>query len=275
LELSQISARFFLELALGLFAGLLLLDRRAIGAGFTRLTAALAVACLIPGLLLVRGPAGPSPGTITAVLFGAGCLLVLFLAGRPRPALETAIVAFTSLLGAIALFAAVRAQTPQNGAALLALASTSTLASTLVLGLVVGAMLLGHWYLVTPDLPVAHLGRFTAAALVAIYLKLALLALTAFCFRDRFGDAARGFAASLGIGGGSAGSFQSELDFLWLLARVVIGVVGPAILCHMTLATVRLKATQPATGILYAATVTVLMGELFAFVAERSFSVVL
>jgi ABC-type uncharacterized transport system permease subunit len=55
----------------------------------------------------------------------------------------------------------------------------------------------------------------------------------------------------------------------------VIGVIGPAVLCHMTLATIRLKATQPATGILYAATVMVLMGELFAFVAERSFAVIL
>lgn len=275
MELSQISARFFLELSLGLFAGLLLLERGVIGAGFTRLTAALALSCLIPGLLLERSSAGPAPGTIAASLFAAGCLLVLFAAGRPRPALETAIVAVTSLLGAAALLVAVRSQAAQTGAALLALASASTLASTLVLGLVVGAMLLGHWYLVTPDLPVAHLGRLTGAALAAIYAKLALLTLTVLCFRDRLGEAARGFAASFGIGGGPAATFQSELDFLWLVARVVIGVVGPAILCHMTLATVRLKATQPATGILYAATVTVLMGELFAIVAERSFAVIL
>jgi hypothetical protein len=43
----------------------------------------------------------------------------------------------------------------------------------------------------------------------------------------------------------------------------------------MTIATLKLKATQPATGILYAATVTVLMGELFAYVGAQSFGVVL
>ena len=275
MELSQISARFFLELALGLLAGLLLLRRREIGAGFTRLTAALAFASLIPGLLLARGSGVPVPETVAAICFGGACLLVVIAAGRPPPALETALVAVAALVGAFALFVAVRAHATQGGAALLALGFASALASTLVLGLVVGAMLLGHWYLVTPDLPVAHLGRFTAAALAAIYLKLALLALTAWLFRDRFADAARGCAAIFGLRGGPAGSFQSELDFLWLVARVVIGAIGPAILCHMTLATIRLKATQPATGILYAATVTVLMGELFAIVAERSFAVIL
>jgi hypothetical protein len=135
-------------------------------------------------------------------------------------------------------------------------------------------MILGHWYLVTPDLPVAHLGRLTAAALVATYVKLALLAATAWYFRERLGDSARSFGAILGLGH-AGGPFQSQLDFLWLVARLLIGLIGPAALCHMTLATVRLKATQPATGILYAATVMVLMGELFAFVGERSFSVVL
>ena len=275
MELSQISARFFLELALGLFAGLLLLRRREIGAGFTRLTVALALASLIPGLLLARGSSAPASATFAAIGFGVACLLVLFAAGRPPPAIESSLLVVAALVGAFALFVAVRGQTPQGGAAFVPLAFASALASTFVLGLVIGAMLLGHWYLVTPDLPVAHLGRFTAAALAAIYVKLALLALTGWFFRDRFADAARGCAAIFGLSGGPAGSFQSELDFLWLVARVVIGAVGPAILCHMTLATIRLKATQPATGILYAATVTVLMGELFAIVAERSFAVIL
>jgi hypothetical protein len=273
LELTQVSARFFLELALGLFSGLLVVDRRAIGAGFTRLLVAFALASLIPGLLLTRGASASAPGGACAVAFAVLGVALLFGAGRLRPALETAVVAATSACGVAALLLAVRAQVPHESAAGLALACASSLGSTLVLGWVVGAMILGHWYLVTPDLPVAHLGRLTFAALAATYVKLALLAVTAWWFRDRLGDAARSFAAVLGFGDG--GPFQSQLDFLWLLARLLIGLVGPAALCHMTLATVRLKATQPATGILYAATVMVLMGELFAFVGERSFSVVL
>jgi hypothetical protein len=274
-ELTQISARFFLELALGLFAGLLLIQRRTIGAGFTRLTVAFTLASLVPGLLLVRSSGAPAPGPIATIAFGVAALVVLVVAGRLPRALESALVVATAALGTAALLMAGHAQAPQATTANLALAGASMVASTLVLGLVTGAMILGHWYLVTPDLPVSHLGRFTVAALVAVYVKFALLVVTAVCFRDRFGDAARSFAAVVGVGGAPTGSFQSQLDFLWLVARVFIGVVGPAVLLHMTLATIRLKATQPATGILYAATVMVLMGELFAFVAERSFAVVL
>ena len=274
MELTQVSARFFLELALGLFSGLLVVDRRAIGAGFTRLLVAFALASLIPGLLLTRGASASAPGSACAIAFALLGVALLFGAGRMKPALETAVIAATSACGAAALLLAVRAQVPHESAAALPLACASSLGSTLVLGWVVGAMILGHWYLVTPDLPVAHLGRLTLAALAATYVKLALLAVTAWWFRDRLGESARSFAAVLGFGGGG-GPFQSQLDFLWLLARLLIGLVGPLALCHMTLATVRLKATQPATGILYAATVMVLMGELFAFVGERSFAVVL
>jgi len=274
LELTQVSARFFLELALGLLSSLLVVDRRAIGAGFTRLMAAFALASLIPGLLLARAPAASAPGGACAAAFAVLCVALVFVAGKLPSTLEAAALAATTACGAASLLLAVQTQVPHEGAPSLLLASASCLGSTLVLGWVVGAMILGHWYLVTPDLPVAHLGRLTCAALAATYVKLALLGVTAWYFRERFGDSARSFAAILGLGR-AGGPFQSQLDFLWLLARLLIGLVGPAALCHMTLATIRLKATQPATGILYAATVMVLMGELFAFVGERSFSVVL
>jgi len=143
LELTQISARFFLELALGLFAGLLLIRRRTIGAGFTRLTAAFTLASLLPGLLLVRNSGGQAPGALAAVAFGIGGLVVLAAAGRLPAAFESALIANTAMISATTLLIAIRTQTPQTTAttATLALASASTLASTLVLGLVTGAML--------------------------------------------------------------------------------------------------------------------------------------
>jgi hypothetical protein len=275
LQLTQVSARFFLELALGLCAGLLWIDRRTVGRGFTRLTLAFVVATLVPALLLSGGWRVDSPAGPMGLLFGAAAVALLFVAGRPRPAVETSLLATTVALGAVAVLLTVRSQVPEAAPAALTLASASALASTLVLGLVTGAMLFGHWYLVTPDLPVAHLGRFTRMALIAVYAKLALVALAIAVEPARFAAAGRSCAALVGIGSGGGGSFQSQLDFLWLVARIAIGLIGPAVLGHMTLATIRLKATQPATGILYAATVMVLMGELFAFVAERSFAVIL
>jgi len=47
--------------------------------------------------------------------------------------------------------------------------------------------------------------------------------------------------------------------FLW--ARLLFSLLGPIVLCYMTWKTVKINATQSATGILYVATVFVLLGE--------------
>jgi hypothetical protein len=276
--LTQVSARFFLELALGLFATVVAIDRRTIGRGFTRLMAAFVAASLVPAWLLARaGGASLPSGTAPLVgLFAAIVVVLLIAAGRLPDVATTVLLWIGGAAGLVALLGAIHSSFEPAAARAAPLLLASSFASTLVLGLVTGAMILGHWYLVTPDLPVAHLGRLTKLALAASYLKLALLGVSTWWFADRFSPAAHAFFASLGLtSGGASGSFQSQLDFLWYLARVGIGLVGPIVLCHMTIATVKLKATQPATGILYAATVTVLMGELFAHLGETSFHVVL
>jgi hypothetical protein len=276
--LTEISARFFLELALGLAVALACTDRRALGAGFTRLMTAFALAALVPAWLLSRaGGAGSIPAAADwlGLGFAAFLLAALALSGRIGTGAEKLLVLGATAAGATSLLLAASAGPGGGGATASPLLLASTAGSALVLGLVTGAMILGHWYLVTPDLPVSHLGRLTKLALLATYAKVALLAATAWLFAERFGDPARSLAALLGIGRGAGASFKNQLDFLWILARVAIGLVGPLVLCHMTLATVRLRATQPATGILYAATVMVLMGELFAFVGGQSFDLVL
>lgn len=276
MPLSQVSARFFLELALGLLLALALLDRRAIGAGFTRLMAAFVLAALIPAWLLARSGGVELPGHASwmATVMVAATLLLLFGAGRLGRAIEWLALGAGVVGGGGAMLIAVHRSLALETTGQAPLQLASCVASMGVLGLITGAMILGHWYLVTPDLPVQHLGRLTRLATFAAYAKLALLGATIAAFPDRFGEAGRSLAAIIGFDdGGRGASFQVKLDFLWLLARIAIGLVGTAILGHMTLKTIELKATQPATGILYAATVMVLMGELFAFVGERSFGV--
>lgn len=156
MELTQVSARFFLELALGLYASLLVVDRRAIGAGFTRLLAAFVLASLIPGLLLSRAASASSPGSACALTFALLCVALLFAAGRLRPAVESFAIAATTACGVAALLLAVRSQVPHETTPELLLAAASSVGSTLVLGWVVGAMVLGHWYLVTPEIGRAH-----------------------------------------------------------------------------------------------------------------------
>ncbi|MSR46439.1 MAG: hypothetical protein EXS13_05175 [Planctomycetes bacterium] len=276
MPLSQVSARFFLELALGLLLSLSLLDRRAIGAGFTRLIAAFVLAALIPAWLLARtgGIDLPEHAAWLAGVMVASTLVLLFAAGRIGHVLEwIALGAGVASGTGVMLIAVHRSlRLGEIGHGPLQLASCT--GSMAVLGLITGAMILGHWYLVTPDLPVVHLGRLTRLATIAAYVKLTLLGATIVAFPERFDDAGRSLAAIVGLGDGSRTPFLTQLDFLWLVARIAIGLIGTAVLGHMTLATLKLKATQPATGILYAATVMVLMGELSAFVGERSFGVV-
>ena len=275
-----IAARFFLELALGLFVSLALLDRKTIGPGFTRLMGLFVLGVLLPAWLLARNT-GAATGTLAlGGAFGAATVLLMVFAGsfkanRFGRALEAGLIAAGTVCGTAALLLSVRAGLDPETARATPLLLASSAGSMLVLGLVTGAMILGHWYLVTPDLPVVHLGRLTRAALVATYAKLLLLAITGAVFSDRFAAGGHALAALIGLGDANSASFHAQLDFLWVVARVLIGLIGTAVLCHMTLATVKLKATQPATGILYAATVMVLMGELFAYVGEQSFRLVL
>ncbi len=308
MPLTQVSARFFLELALGLFLSIAVTHRQAIGAGFTRLMAGFTLAALLPAWLLARagGQELPSVAGWLAGAFLLATILLLIAAGRVGRVLEWGLVAGGVLAGTSCMLllvqrglalggtgagggsagvggvAGVDGISGVAGAGGLVLQLASSTGSMAVLGLVTGAMILGHWYLVTPDLPVAHLGAMTRLAVIATYVKLSLLAATIVVFPAHFGEAGRALNAVLGIGDGagsvgSAGgaSFLSQLDFIWLVARVALGLIGTVVLGHMTLATLKLKATQPATGILYAATVFVLMGELFAFLGERSFAVVL
>jgi hypothetical protein len=275
-SLSQTSARFFLELALGLLISVTLLDRRAIGAGFTRLIAAFILAALIPAWLLARSGGVGLPDGVAwlAATMTAATLVLLFAAGRLSRGVELSVLLAGVGGGGGAMLLAVHESLGLAKVGHAPLQLLSCTGSMAVLGLITGAMILGHWYLVTPDLPVSHLGRLTRFGTIAAWAKLALLAATIAVFPDRFGDAGRSLGAVFGLGDGGDATFLAKLDFLWLVARVAIGLVGTAILGHMTLKTVELKATQPATGILYAATVMVLMGELFAFVGERSFGVV-
>jgi len=274
LSLSEISARFFLQLALGLIGCLLFVDRRSVGAGFTRLISGCALLAVLPGIALSLSTSFQF-STLLAMVFALLCLILLSSAGR-SPAFELGLIVLTTGGGALSVLLLLFRQVPAPSAPVQGLFAAAGLNSALNLGLVVGAMLLGHWYLVTPELPVRHLGRMTRCALCSLYLKLALLGLTSAIFVDHFRAPMQAFATLLGLGDPGPGTgFQSQLDFIFLLARITIGLVGPAILCHMTLAAVRLHATQPATGILYATTVMVLMGEFLGFYAERSLSLVL
>jgi hypothetical protein len=108
-----------------------------------------------------------------------------------------------------------------------------------VTGGVFAAMILGHWYLVTPRLPEAPLVLFSRIllGLVAFQVALALVWL----------------ATGAGPGGGSGGPFGALVGpwalFVWL--RLIIGLGFPLVVSWAAVQTARTRSMESATGLLY------------------------
>jgi hypothetical protein len=110
-----------------------------------------------------------------------------------------------------------------------------------VTGGVFAAMILGHWYLVTPRLPEAPLVLFarTLLALVALQLLLAVVWLAT--------------RAGPGAGGSGTGPFGALVGpwalFVWL--RLIIGLGFPLVVSWAAVQTARSRSMESATGLLY------------------------
>jgi hypothetical protein len=119
-----------------------------------------------------------------------------------------------------------------------------------VLGGVWAAMVLGHWYLVTPRLPEAPLVRFARWLGLGLAVQLAL------------------FVAWVGLGAGPAGTpaFAALVGpwalFVWL--RLLVGLVFPLIVSWAAVQTARSRSMESATGLLYINVGTIAAGTILA-----------
>lgn len=115
----------------------------------------------------------------------------------------------------------------------------------LVLGASSVAMLLGHWYLVTPSLSITYLKVLTIGLLLSIALRSILIL-----------DVLHAHQAAL------SNNHFYEIYGIFFWQRVVLGLALTFILTVMTYLCVRIRSTQSATGILYVVVVFCLVGEL-------------
>ena len=119
-----------------------------------------------------------------------------------------------------------------------------------VLGGVWSAMILGHWYLVTPRLPEAPLVRLSRWLTIALLVQLGL------------------FIAWIGLGAGPAGvpAFAALVGpwalFVWL--RLIVGLVFPLIVSWAAVQTARTRSMESATGLLYINVGTIAAGTILA-----------
>ena len=105
------------------------------------------------------------------------------------------------------------------------------------IGGVFAAMILGHWYLVTPKLPEAPLILLAQVLLAVVIVQIVL------------------FVAWTATGAGPAdvAPFSSLVGpwalFVWL--RLIVGLVFPLIVCWASVQTARSRSMESATGLLY------------------------
>jgi hypothetical protein len=107
----------------------------------------------------------------------------------------------------------------------------------LATGGVFAAMILGHWYLVTPKLPEAPLILFARSLLAVVGIQLVL------------------FAVWVATGAGPAGAAPFSVLvgqwalFVWL--RLIVGLVFPFIVSWAAMRTAQTRSMESATGLLY------------------------
>jgi hypothetical protein len=118
------------------------------------------------------------------------------------------------------------------------------------IGGVFAAMILGHWYLVTPKLPEAPLVLVSRLLLVVIAAQVALFAVW---IATGAGPAdVAPFAALTG----------SWAFFVWM--RLIIGLIFPLIVSYAAIQTARTRSMESATGLLYINVGTIAAGTILA-----------
>jgi hypothetical protein len=242
----------FSQLTVGGLALMHLVPAAEIGPGFFRTCASIYLliwVCVLAGLEWAR----------PWELLGFALFTLLFLMYYASLWLEklparSRLLEITSVVG----FCAVIASSLSDSATGLALdealvRAPNFLCSTLSLGAAMSGMLLGHWYLVTPELSLVPIKRLTGTLVGALVAQGVVLALTV--------------SPELGT---VPTSLLPRVQHLlvaypyFLLGRALVGLVGTFGLAVLTMWLLREGSTQAATGFLYTAVLTVAVGELIA-----------
>jgi hypothetical protein len=192
---------------------------------------ALVQAAAAPGSTVVIDPAWTTPRDDALIVFAVLALAYAFVLGRPAGR-------FVAAGGLLAGVAAIAFGALAWGGDLLG--TVVALGQDLLLAAATGgvfvAMILGHWYLVTPKLPEAPLILLSRILFGLVAAQVVL------------------FAGSMLLGAGSGGGPFSPLtgpwaQFIWL--RLLVGLVFPLVVSWAAIQTARSRSMESATGLLY------------------------
>jgi hypothetical protein len=230
-------------LAIGSFAAVVLGQFRTTATkgylGFVAFTAA-----VFGGLALLSDAALPARGT--DVVASDRSIRTIALAGVALAGLMTTISIARGERSRVLAIAGLTASAVALGAAAGAWSSSPVAAALLFVQLAVlaaatggiwAAMILGHWYLVTPKLPEAPLVLFARILLGIVALQVILFVLW---MAAGAGPAGRGGFAEL------TGPWAI---FVWL--RLIVGLIFPLVVSWAAIQTARTRSMESATGLLY------------------------
>lgn len=255
----------FSQLVVGGLALLLIIPKDLVGRGFYRLMALIYMLVMIFARcahLAINGTpvsvsnfflAWGGHDSVFVLVFSALLLLYTISLWLKQPLINRVLLIGGTICGIVwVVYSAQSYETSTDLPASRLLLPAQFLISAVLLGSVNSGMWFGHWYLVTPNLPVIHLKRFNQIFLVSLLLSISLFILNVFL---------RWQAADV-----SPLNFFHQIAF-WL--RILIGFGGSTLLYIIIWDCLREKSTQrdvvgatrAATGFLYIAMLTVFIGE--------------
>jgi hypothetical protein len=249
-------AQFLLRLTFGLALGMAITSPKQVTSGYFRnhLYVTLGLATLAALILAKTSTAAMSLAIAAAVLSFIGAACWLYEASRAGR-ITLALVAACGLASALIANSATTSDTTSNSL----WSALNVISSGLVLGLVIAAMLLGHWYLNAPGMSLTPLRRLLAAAAIAVCFQ-ALLS----SYDIATAIAAMGHREAVCIADAPSSISISNYWLIFLALRWSFGIIGVLALLWMAWRTLDIPNTQSATGILYVAVIGVFVGELAA-----------
>jgi len=131
-------------------------------------------------------------------------------------------------------------------------ASFAVIIGSLITAGVFFSMILGHWYLNVIALPISLLKKSTIALSVALAIRI---------IWDIFFMTSNVYVDSYGITKNSW-SFLFDFDGILLLVALFMGNIFPVLINYFVWSTLKIQATQSATGLLYVSIISILFGDI-------------
>jgi hypothetical protein len=248
-------------LALGTYAAVLLLRRRTSATpGFLRFTTICAIAFgalawLSDGALpttlgdspVVVDPAWDAPRRAALAVFVGAAVLALMV-GRSRPGWARWIEVGAAAAGVSTLVFGGLAWGDGSVGAVTLLAELAGVSAAI--GGVFAAMVLGHWYLVTPKLPEAPLVLLSRVLLFILAVQIIMFGVWT--------------ATAAGPAGGPPFNALSGDWALFVWLRLIVGLVFPLVVSWAAVQTARTRSMESATGLLYINVGTIAAGTILA-----------